>query len=149
MAISPTTRVPTVGLFREPWSPAAERFWSKVRTDDKGCWVWSAAKFENGYGAFWLGRQWRAHRISFLEAGGVIGAGEVIDHLCRNKACVRPAHLRSVSPRQNSMDAGVSAINARKTHCPRGHAYSGVNSEGRRICHQCAADWMRRHRRSA
>ena len=123
-----------------------ERFWSKV--DKSGeCWVWTAALFEKGYGAFWLnGRQIRAHRFSFELAGGKRGPDQVIDHRCHTKACVRPDHLRAVSHRENSMDFGVSATNARKTHCPRGHAYTGLNAHGRRFCRTCVRAWDREHR---
>jgi hypothetical protein len=51
-----------------------------------------------------------------------------LDHLCRNKACVNPAHLEPVTNRENVLrGVGLSAENARKTHCKRGHPLSGDN----------------------
>jgi hypothetical protein len=124
-----------------------ERFWAKVAKSED-CWLWTAAKFDNGYGAFWLnGRQMRAHRYSFELAGGERRPDQILDHKCHTKACVRPDHLRAVSHRENSMDFGVSAINARKTHCPRGHAYTGLDINGRRVCRICSRAWDREYRK--
>lgn len=75
---------------------------------------------------------------------GPIPEGLVIDHLCRNRGCVNPDHLEAVTQRENILRGeGLAAANARKTHCPKGHPYSGENlyvvpSSGRRQCRICA-----------
>ena len=76
------------------------RFWSKV--DKSGeCWVWTAAR-TNGYGvAHVSGKSRRAHRVAYGDAYGPIPEGLVIDHLCENKACVRPSHLEAVTQGEN------------------------------------------------
>lgn len=57
-----------------------------------------------------------------------ISDGLQIDHLCRNTWCVNPTHLESVTPKVNTLRSNAqSAINARKTHCNRGHPLSGSN----------------------
>ena len=132
------------------------RFWAKVRkTPD--CWEWTAAKTQ-GYGTFCLnqtpqGRTGRAHRIAYELLVGPIPPDKQIDHLCRNRACVNPAHLELVTSRTNTLRGeGRTAHNARKTHCPRGHAYTPENTlvskGGERFCRECRRlDCERRRRR--
>ena len=51
-----------------------------------------------------------------------------LDHTCRVRHCVNPHHLQDVTIRENVLRSeGVAAINAKKTHCPKGHEYSGGN----------------------
>jgi hypothetical protein len=79
-----------------------QRFWEKV---DKtaGCWNWTAGKNNFGYGAFGInGKTEKAHRVSYAWANGSISENEWVDHICRNTSCVRPSHLRIVTPKQNS-----------------------------------------------
>jgi len=73
---------------------------------------------------------------------GPIPAGLQLDHLCRNRACVRPDHLEPVRSRENTLRGfGPSAINARKTVCAHGHPFDEANTgrspNGRRFCREC------------
>ena len=84
-----------------------QRFWAKV--DKSGeCWLWTAAKYPTGYGSFSIGgrpprgRVHYAHRVSYVIAHGQIEEGLVIDHICRNRSCVNPNHLRQVTRKQNN-----------------------------------------------
>ena len=121
--------------------PLADRFWPKVRKTD-GCWEWTACRTRSGYGNIGMGdRVLFAHRVAYELCVGPIPPGLTLDHLCRNRGCVNPAHLEPVTMREN-LRRGMSpvGIEARTTHCPRGHAYDQENTEvrrGRRHCRLC------------
>lgn len=130
------------------------RFRSKVRQGDGGaCWPWSGAKSGSGYGAFHLaGRMFQAHRVAVKAAGYSVPRWSVIDHVCRNRLCVNPAHLRTVLRGTNIFEnsAAPAYLNSIKTHCPKGHPYSGSNLikrlTGRRGCRACQSAYSRRRR---
>lgn len=119
-----------------------ERFWSKV---EKGgpdeCWHWTGT-LGRGYGLLWTGeRLVVAHRWLYEREKGPIPDGLQLDHLCRVRACVNPAHLEPVTGRTNVLRGiGISAENARKTHCKYGHPLNGKNlykRNGKRHCRAC------------
>lgn len=113
------------------------------------CWIWEAGKFR-GYGCFYSSiakKQQRAHRVAYEMFVGPIPEGLHLDHLCRNRGCVNPAHLEPVTNRENVLrGVGPTAVNAKKTHCPRGHALEGDNIYWRptgRRCKQCVREHNR------
>jgi len=122
-----------------------ERFWRKVLEDpDTGCWNWQGSIRPDGYPFLAVGQgQTYAHRFSYRLLVAEPPEGLDLDHLCRNRACVNPDHLEPVTRRENVMRSPISpaAINARKTHCLRGHPLYGPNlrarSCGRRSCREC------------
>ena len=78
-----------------------ERFWAKVDKTD-GCWLWTASIHTTGYGQFRIqGRTVVAHREAYRMLVGPIPEGLDLDHKCRNRACVNPAHLRPATHKQN------------------------------------------------
>lgn len=125
---------PIVRLTRQ-----VDLFMLKVRVAASSCWEWTGAIEKRGYGCY---GNFRAHRIAYNLFVGPLIPGETIDHLCRNRRCVRPDHLEQVSIGENVLrGSGVTAINAQKTHCHRGHPLSGTNlkiKDGWRICRACA-----------
>lgn len=140
-------------------STLAQRFAALVSPmpDANGCIVWiGATNGKNGYGIFRGGdgrdargsRKWvLAHRYAYEHrADGVlctIPKGMTLDHLCRNRVCVNPAHLEPVTQRENTLRGEApSARQARQTHCKNGHEFTEANTkrEGRkRRCRICTA----------
>jgi HNH endonuclease len=81
----------------------AERFWAKVDKTES-CWLWTGA-LAKGYGQFGGTRKQRiqAHRWAYQELVGSIPEGLELDHLCRVRRCVNPAHLEPVTHSVNIM----------------------------------------------
>ena len=82
-----------------------DRFWQKV-VESGGCWIWIAGKTRTGYGQFNYsvrGRKSsvRAHRHLYQRVVGEVDPGLVLDHVCHNRACVNPNHLRPITQKQN------------------------------------------------
>jgi hypothetical protein len=111
------------------------RFWEKV--DKSGdCWIWTGV-LNHGYGGFAPihGLLVLTHRFAYELLIGPIPEGLQLDHLCRVRSCVNPAHLEPVTQKENNRRA-----QAIKTHCPSGHPYDEVNTylwQGRRKCREC------------
>lgn len=127
-----------------------ERFWSRV--DKSGeCWIWTGGKSGNGYAQIRIKyRKVMVHRYAFETLVGPIPHGLQLDHLCRNRVCVNPAHLEPVTARENTMRSfSFSALNARKTHCPLGHAFDASWKSGVRGCKTCRRERARRRRARA
>jgi hypothetical protein len=109
---------------------AQERILAKV--DRSGsCWLWTAATNAYGYGVIGIPGTHRtelAHRAAFRAWRGMVPDGKDLDHLCRTRSCVNPDHLEAVTRRINLLRGNtVTAANAAKTCCPKGHPYAGEN----------------------
>lgn len=114
--------------------PDVIKFWSKALIGE-GCWEWAGSFFPEGYGAFNSkpAHRWVAEK--YLKWPPT-GNGWSIDHICRNRACVRPSHLRRVTQADNVRNSARVEV----THCPRGHPYSGYNlivRKNMRTCRIC------------
>lgn len=133
------------------------RFVEKV-TLTPDCWFWRGATDRYGYGQLRIsGRLEKAHRFAYECLVGPIPDGLVIDHLCRTPGCVNPEHLEVVTNRENMLRSHLTlaVINAKKTHCRKGHEFTPENTRirpnGSRACRACSREWCRiwRERRKA
>lgn len=119
-----------------------DRFWSKVVVGEE-CWEWSGRPSSKGYGLFYFdGRAVQAHRYSYEISVGKIPDGLQIDHLCRNRICVRPEHLEPVTLQENIRRGETGKYLSDRKSCKYGHDFSKentrINSRGARICRECA-----------
>lgn len=129
------------------------RLMSCVKVDTKSkCWLWQGYLEKNGYGRLSVGhkRQW-AHIHFYNLIVGPVPDGLELDHLCRNHACVNPAHLEPVTHKENMRRSPFTAchIHRAKTHCPQGHPYSGSNLVewgGFRYCRTCQNEYKKQYK---
>lgn len=128
------------------------RFLGYINKTDS-CWFWEGPKATNGYGLFSCKKvRYGAHRLSYMIYVGIIPSGLVIDHLCRNRDCINPAHLEPVTQRENLLRSPLTlnGIGFAKTHCHKGHIFDVENTyiraEGKRDCRKCRAEAAKRCR---
>ncbi len=130
------------------------RFWLNVdkTSSPDGCWLWTGYIANSGYATLSIGgKSVLGHRVSAFLHGIIAPAGHVIDHICRNRACVNPAHLRVATLRQNACENSISParFHAQKSHCKNGHPLTGDNlmlTAYQRRCRACDAIWSASYR---
>jgi hypothetical protein len=127
-----------------PIPPLTERqkknFWQMVSVAPKdGCWNWEGYISPSGYGQFSImQKSYKAHRVALVINGVKLIDGYTVDHVCRNRRCVKPTHLRQISFADNILcGESFSAKNKRKTHCPKGHELVRQGWSNRRYCPTC------------
>lgn len=119
-------------------------FWERVDTSAE-CWEWLGSRTSGGYGNLRVdGRNDYAHRVSYRLTYGSIPDGLVIDHLCRNRACVRPDHLEAVSAGEN-VRRGAAPYGPIRHQCKHGHDITDATNvytapDGSRRCRVCASE---------
>lgn len=137
-----------------------ERLAVRISVDVNGCWLWTGNR-SRSYGYIYNGggrgneRRTMAHRAVYEAAVGPVPDGLELDHLCRVRLCVNPAHLEPVTRLENIRrgvgPAILGALNGSKTECKNGHPFDEANTRlrptGGRTCRQCERD--RRARRAA
>lgn len=93
----------------------------KMRLRPHGCWEWTAARNELGYGITCKGS---AHRRSWrMFNRSVIPAGMYVLHRCDNRACVRPSHLYLGTQADNMRDM----VHRGRSHSPKPRTRGELN----------------------
>lgn len=135
---------------RGKWARPAQTFQAmednSIPEPNSGCLLWLGAMNQFGYGRARLnGKRMVAHRVAYILSREPVPDDLELDHLCRVRCCINPAHLEPVTKRVNGLrgHAGVKsgAQQRAKSHCPHGHPYAGdnlfVTNEGHRECRTC------------
>lgn len=126
-------------------------FWAKVNRFGRivsaelgHCWEFTGKPHTDGYAM--IRRRPNppilVHRYSYELLVGQIPKGLTLDHRCKIRHCVNPAHLEPVTLAVNiGRGSSPSAINARKTQCPKGHYYA----DGSRFCKVCRSEYHKKY----
>jgi hypothetical protein len=121
-----------------PWV-YEHRLLRRAEVDENGCWRWQGPLNPAGYGSTiraWR-KGWLPHRLAFTVMVEPIDGDNQIDHLCRVRNCINPAHLEQVTQAENLRRQGAAV-----THCPLKHEYTAANTyhgkKGLRVCRECA-----------
>ena len=119
------------------YKPIADRLMDlSTPVTETGCWLWLGQCDRGGYARIHTRKGMEsAHRVSYETFVGPIPTGLDLDHLCRVRCCINPAHLEPVTQQVNSIrglapTVSVAAAAAKKnamTHCKHGHEYTPEN----------------------
>lgn len=121
-----------------------------VPEPNSGCYLWLGGLNSAGYGP---------HRKVYEVFRGPIEGRLHIDHLCRVKSCVNPAHMEPVTQSKN-LRRGVYP-RKEASHCCRGHEFNADNiihvlvrdeingDRWKRNCRICTAASSRSSRKAA
>lgn len=131
-----------------------ERFHASYEAKPSGCWEWKLKPDRDGYALFSVGsdtdgtaRRVRAARWACQEFVADVPVGYHVDHLCRNRICVNPAHLEPVTPLENSR----RGANPNRPFCPHGHQMTVDNTyvhpkTGNKSCRECRRNSIAEYR---
>jgi hypothetical protein len=119
--------------------PMLERYEINAIT---GCWIWLGHKDANGYAR---AGDVNAHRAVYIAHGHPVPQGFDLDHLCKRRDCVNPAHMEVVTEVENIARKSRTVIYRGRQFdiCRKGHALEGENlriRRGKRVCEACRVD---------
>jgi hypothetical protein len=97
--------------------------------EDRGyetpCWIWTGSLTPKGYGQMSGGR--RAHKVFFERECGPVPEGLQLDHLCHQRACVRPDHQEPVTGAINVRRGDRTPLTARDVRSIRTFVALGMS----------------------
>ena len=137
---------------RERLTPQEYLEASRGPTDQ--CWPWAGATTSHGYGLVCEdGGRTYAHRWVYEHEVGPIQEGLEIDHLCRVRLCVNPAHLEPVTHGENLRRAvqyrAPQVTRLGHGSCTHGDLDLYVDPSGKRVCRPCRRERTRLWRAAA
>lgn len=134
----------TPSNFRSPerWNsvPVPERVSERALTNiDKqpdGCWISRYSTASHGYSQIgWQDGGKRhvvlGHRAAWVGAHGQVPLGMTLDHLCKERRCVNPEHLRMLPNFENARR--IDGKDWPLGHCPNGHTAERLMSVNTRL----------------
>lgn len=73
------------------------------------CWIWKGSIKKNGYGQIWHnGTNWSTHRYSYCCVNPDLDQDDLVRHMCHNRACCNPDHLKAGTNVDNYRDSKES-----------------------------------------
>ncbi len=159
-------------------SKLPDRFVSKFVVSDQyidgkpelgPCWLWTGWTNPKGYGSYWDGtynpsgspHKVRSHKFTYIAVFGPVGQGMVLDHICFNRHCVSPWHVkpttnhRNAARRKNANRSGYTGVFSYKPNGPFHWQYNGKDglvrppgSKGYADAKSCYVDrvkWIRKN----
>lgn len=126
------------------------RLLKKKHIAENGCWEWTGSLDNGGYGIIkYCESVWRVHRLMlYLTRPKEFNLYPVVMHLCDNRKCFNPEHIKGGTDSDNVRDMVAKGRLNRQTtvitHCKRGHEYTDENTYydkiGKRSCRICRAE---------
>lgn len=118
--------------------------WKVARDPWFGCLLWQGGLNSNGYPTYWSkGVPRQAYLVAWELEHGPIPAERELDHLCRRRLCVNPAHFELVTRPENQRRKQW-AYRSKLQRCKQGH---DLRQHGRRtpeaglVCRVCSGVW--------
>lgn len=91
--------------YSRPLKRDEDEFSARIKVNDAGCWGWVGGTYgKNQYGKFRLqdGKKTTPHRWAYEHYVSEIPDGLHVDHICFNRLCANPDHLRLATNAENA-----------------------------------------------
>lgn len=131
-----------------------QRVWDKIYPEPmSGCWIWSAAQANFGYGVTGVGRASegtiRVHIwMALINLGPKPFDSARVLHSCDIPWCVNPDHLSYGTASDNSAQMVKRGRSSRKNYCLNQHELTEDNRYSYGACIRCARDRALKNRRN-